>query len=55
MATHRRRLNLHATAAALIAARLADGHQPIGAYTPAAAFGPDIAIAAGGQFILDHL
>ncbi|MCH0558436.1 saccharopine dehydrogenase NADP-binding domain-containing protein [Streptomyces sp. MUM 16J] len=36
------------------ALRLADGHAPYGAYTPAAAFGPDLAIAAGGAFLLDR-
>jgi short subunit dehydrogenase-like uncharacterized protein len=35
-----------------IAARLARGEGKPGAYTPAAAFGPDLAIAAGGAFLL---
>jgi short subunit dehydrogenase-like uncharacterized protein len=37
-----------------IAARLARGEGPFGAYTPAAAFGPDLATAAGGTFLLDQ-
>ncbi|THA71567.1 hypothetical protein E6P78_06495 [Streptomyces sp. A0958] len=36
-----------------IAVRLARGEGRPGAYTPAAAFGPDLATAAGGDFILD--
>jgi short subunit dehydrogenase-like uncharacterized protein len=36
-----------------VAARLARGDARPGAYTPAAAFGPDIAIDVGGEFILD--
>ncbi|OIK24698.1 saccharopine dehydrogenase NADP-binding domain-containing protein [Streptomyces malaysiense] len=35
------------------AIRLADGQAPFGAYTPAAAFGPDLATAAAGTFLLD--
>lgn len=43
------------TADAVMAAvmRLAEGDRPAGAYTPAAAFGPEIGTAAGGTFILD--
>ncbi|MGV9375706.1 hypothetical protein ACWDRB_07825 [Nonomuraea sp. NPDC003707] len=41
-----------AGAAAEIAARLARGEGKPGAYTPAAALGPDLAAAAGGTFIL---
>ncbi|HEY3472629.1 MAG TPA: saccharopine dehydrogenase NADP-binding domain-containing protein [Amycolatopsis sp.] len=36
-----------------VALRLARGEGKPGAYTPAAAFGPDLAVAAGGTFILD--
>ncbi len=36
-----------------VATRLARGDGPPGAYTPAAAFGPDLATAAGGTFVLD--
>ncbi|MCQ8186774.1 saccharopine dehydrogenase NADP-binding domain-containing protein [Streptomyces rugosispiralis] len=36
------------------ASRLARGEAPAGAYTPAAAFGPGLATAAGGTFILDQ-
>ena len=35
------------------AARLLDGAAPAGAYTPAAAFGPGLAVAAGGLFLGD--
>lgn len=42
-----------AAAAAAIAARLARADAPPGAYTPAAAFGPEIASSAGAQLILD--
>ncbi|MEU6512293.1 saccharopine dehydrogenase NADP-binding domain-containing protein [Streptomyces sp. NPDC046942] len=35
------------------AVRLVQGEAPSGAYTPAAAFGPDLATAAGGNFLLD--
>ncbi|MBB2744256.1 UNVERIFIED_ORG: short subunit dehydrogenase-like uncharacterized protein [Microbispora rosea subsp. rosea] len=38
--------------AAETAVRLARGAGEPGAYTPAAAFGPDLATAAGGVFIL---
>jgi short subunit dehydrogenase-like uncharacterized protein len=43
------------TADAVTAAviRLAGGDRPVGAWTPAAAFGPELATAAGGTFILD--
>ncbi len=37
-----------------VARRLARGEGRSGAYTPGALFGPDLAIQAGGQFILDH-
>jgi short subunit dehydrogenase-like uncharacterized protein len=36
-----------------VALRLARGEGKPGAYTPAAAFGPDLAVTAGGTFILD--
>lgn len=42
-----------AAVAAETAARLARGEGRPGAYTPAAAFGADLATAAGGTFILD--
>ena len=38
--------------ATLVAARLAAGDASPGAYTPAAALGPDLATAAGGTFLL---
>jgi short subunit dehydrogenase-like uncharacterized protein len=41
-----------ADAVTAVVARLADGPRPAGAYTPAAAFGPEMAAAAGGTFIL---
>jgi len=37
---------------ALVAARLAAGHSSPGAYTPAATFGPDLAVDAGGTFLV---
>ncbi len=39
--------------AAEAAARLARGEGKPGAYTPAAAFGPGLAVAAGGAFLID--
>ena len=42
-----------ADAVTAVVARFADGNRPAGAYTPAAVFGPEIAAAAGGIFILD--
>lgn len=42
-----------AAVAAETAARLARGEGKPGAHTPAAALGPDLAVAAGGTFILD--
>lgn len=41
-------------AAAEVTGRLARGQGVPGAYTPAAAFGPELAVAAGGQFVLDR-
>jgi hypothetical protein len=41
-------------AAAEVTGRLARGQGEPGAYTPAAAFGPELAVAAGGQFVLDR-
>lgn len=41
-----------ATVAALVAIALADGRAKPGAYTPAAALGPDIATAAGAEFTM---
>ena len=38
--------------ATLVASRLAAGHGPPGAYTPAAALGADLAVDAGGTFVL---
>lgn len=32
---------------------LARGDAPAGAYTPAEAFGPELAVDAGGEFLLD--
>ncbi|WP_437276416.1 saccharopine dehydrogenase NADP-binding domain-containing protein [Sorangium sp. So ce375] len=37
-----------------VAARLASGGSRPGAYTPGALFGPELAEAAGGQFVLDR-
>ncbi|MFI7501666.1 hypothetical protein ACIBVL_24810 [Streptomyces sp. NPDC049687] len=42
-----------AAVATEVAVRLAKGEGKPGAYTPAAALGPDVAIAAGGTFLLD--
>ena len=42
-----------ADVAAEVAARLAKDEAEPGVYTPAAAFGPDLARAAGATFILD--
>jgi len=36
-----------------VAVRLAKGNAEPGVFTPAAAFGPDLATAAGATFILD--
>jgi hypothetical protein len=41
------------TVAAEVAVRLARGGGKPGAHTPAAAFGPDLAVSAGGTFLLD--
>ncbi|WP_425839808.1 hypothetical protein [Streptomyces fractus] len=43
-----------AAVAAETAVRLARGEGALGAHTPAAAFGPDLATAAGGTFLLDR-
>ena len=40
-------------AVAEVTLRLARGNADAGAYTPAAAFGPEIAVDAGGEFVLD--
>ncbi|GAB3570308.1 saccharopine dehydrogenase NADP-binding domain-containing protein [Spelaeicoccus albus] len=45
-------MDFTATVTALVAARLADGQAPTGAYTPAGAFGAELAVDAGGEFIL---
>ena len=37
-----------------VADRLIAGGAPAGAFTPAAAFGPDVAVAAGATFVLDQ-
>ncbi|MEU0252738.1 hypothetical protein ABZ299_09535 [Streptomyces sp. NPDC006184] len=42
-----------AAVATEVAVQLTKGEGKPGAYTPAAALGPDIAIAAGGIFLLD--
>lgn len=44
-------MDFTASVAATVALRLADGEAPAGAFTPAVAFGPEIAIAAGAEFI----
>jgi len=46
-------MDFTADVAAEVAARLAKGKAEPGVYTPAAAFGPDLAKAAGATFILD--
>ena len=43
--------DLTVATAALVATRLAAGHSSPGAYTPAAALGPDLAVDAGGTFL----
>jgi hypothetical protein len=45
--------NEYTAAAAEVAARLARGDALPGAYTPAAAFGPELAASAGAELILD--
>ncbi|RFU85056.1 hypothetical protein DY218_19225 [Streptomyces triticagri] len=44
-----------AAVAAEVAQRLARGEGKPGAYTPAAALGADLAVAAGGSFVLDRV
>jgi len=46
-------MDFTADIAAEVAARLAEGNTEPGVFTPAAAFGPDLATAAGATFILD--
>lgn len=54
---HRRRaddsMDYTASVVTEVAARLARGEGKPGAYSPAAAFGPEIVTAAGGTFVLD--
>jgi short subunit dehydrogenase-like uncharacterized protein len=45
-------MDFTADVATEVAVRLARGEGKPGAYTPAAAFGPDLAVAAGGSFVL---
>ncbi|MFE7508271.1 hypothetical protein [Promicromonospora sp. NPDC057488] len=45
-------MDFTAGVAAVVAERLARGEGKPGAYTPSAAFGPDLAIEAGGEFLL---
>jgi short subunit dehydrogenase-like uncharacterized protein len=42
-----------AAATAEVAQRLARGEGRPGAFTPAALFGPELALAAGGEFVID--
>jgi len=42
-----------AAVVAEVAVHLARGDAPPGAYTPASAFGPEIAVSAGAKLILD--
>jgi len=42
-----------AAVVAEVAVLLARGDAPPGAYTPASAFGPEIAVSAGAKLILD--
>jgi len=44
----------HASAAAEFAHRLSTGEGGPGGYTHGALFGPEVAIAAGGDFLVDH-
>lgn len=46
-------MDFTAGAAAAVAERLARGEGKSGAWTPAAALGPDLAVEAGGTFVLD--
>lgn len=46
-------MDFTASVLAEVATRLARGGQRPGAYTPAAAFGPGLATAAGGEFVID--
>jgi hypothetical protein len=46
-------MDFTASVLAEVATRLARGGQRPGAYTPAAAFGPGLASAAGGEFVID--
>jgi len=46
-------MDFTADVAAEVAARLAKGEAEPGVFTPAAAFGPDLATAAGATFVLD--
>ncbi|SEP48956.1 saccharopine dehydrogenase NADP-binding domain-containing protein [Amycolatopsis saalfeldensis] len=45
-------MDFTADVATEVAVRLSRGEGKPGAYTPAAAFGPDLAVAAGGSFVL---
>ncbi len=46
-------MDFTAAVAAEVALRLARGEGSPGAYTPGALFGPEVAIAAGGEFLID--
>jgi hypothetical protein len=46
-------MSFTAKIAAEVAFRLARNEGPPGAYTPGALFGPELAVTAGGEFILD--
>jgi hypothetical protein len=43
-----------AKVAAEVAAELAQGRHRAGAYTPGSLFGPELAVTAGGHFVLDN-
>lgn len=45
-------MDFTADVATEVAVRLSRGEGKPGAYTPGAAFGPDLAVAAGGAFLL---
>jgi NADPH:quinone reductase-like Zn-dependent oxidoreductase len=47
-------MDFPAAVAAEVALRLSRGEGSLGAYTPGALFGLEVAIAAGGKFLVDH-
>lgn len=47
-------MDFTATVAADVALRLSRGEGRPGAFTPGALFGPTLAVAAGGEFLIDH-